>query len=502
MIVFLKIMKVFSLIAIFAKNHKVFTFIVLLLLVFLFLFFFALFLETTSATASRWGWIPVIGPLVTGKHELVTGALNRMLGWWESALSFLQGPVAIAAVFALIGAIGKALHYSINKLSKEKGNHEWAIVFSTGVAVILMLPMFLAINGLLGSQLMLNHLNTRHEAVLLRQEMYRQLHEHQQELAALREQATRLSHALTGERINTRALEDRIRVLTHSQLNMQEFERIVQVALLRTQIKQTLVHRAPIGNVGFLYRNVYTVGPLGGRTPTGTENIGFWQDEALIIDTVSLTAIYGVDLTAIKLEKISDDTIELSGFQAIFMGMSYTDWNNQLMEARTRYYDLRGNLTNVTIFNPSTPYFTGGDHKGKLISPFLFAENERNRNNFYKRLSSFQENSHLNTVVIELAQNFLRVMLSPLYENILFTDTAGENALPIFEFLSREINVNQEALAALIQEQEEIDRVRDQLVEEAMLSLEIAVIEDQEASALLIEEETELTAEAYSDFAP
>ncbi len=45
----------------------------------------------------------------------------------------------------------------------------------------------------------------------------------------------------------------------------------------------------------------------------------------------------------------------------------------------------------------------------------------------------------MDTAVIQLAQNFIKVMFAPLYKNISFEDKDRPNSLPIMEHLRKEL---------------------------------------------------------------
>jgi hypothetical protein len=66
------------------------------------------------------------------------------------------------------------------------------------------------------------------------------------------------------------------------------------------------------------------------------------------------------------------------------------------------------------------------------------------------------ELTFMNDVIIQLAQNFIKIVLAPVYDNIIFDNIVHPDALPLMEYLAKELKDNNEEKYNLLQINEQI----------------------------------------------
>ncbi|GBU21833.1 hypothetical protein R80B4_01735 [Fibrobacteres bacterium R8-0-B4] len=212
-------------------------------------------------------------------------------------------------------------------------------------------------------------------------------------------------------------LKKQISILEHAQLSVQSFERILELALLQTNIKQSLVRLVPTGDTK---QNTW-------KDKAKTLTLADYSNEyALIIINHDIDAKYGVNLNDIKISKIDENSAVVSGIHPKFIGASKNK-NDVLIQEIRRTNHKDSILSNDVILN---------DDRSKEYARVLARKIE---NEFQQKLSEGAEFAFMDTAVIQLAQNFIKVMFAPLYKNISFEDKDRPNSLPIMEHLRKEL---------------------------------------------------------------
>jgi S-adenosylmethionine:tRNA-ribosyltransferase-isomerase (queuine synthetase) len=74
----------------------------------------------------------------------------------------------------------------------------------------------------------------------------------------------------------------------------------------------------------------------------------------------------------------------------------------------------------------------------------------------HKKVSEGMELAFMDDVIIQLAQNFIKIVLAPVYDNIIFDNTDPAGALPLMDYLAKELNENNEEKYKSLQIKEEV----------------------------------------------
>jgi 3-isopropylmalate dehydratase small subunit len=79
------------------------------------------------------------------------------------------------------------------------------------------------------------------------------------------------------------------------------------------------------------------------------------------------------------------------------------------------------------------------------------------------------EMAFMDNAIVQLAQNFIKIVLAPIYSNIVFDNAETPGALPLLDYLTKEINVNNEEKYKLLQANEQFILNINQLESETEL---------------------------------
>jgi hypothetical protein len=226
---------------------------------------------------------------------------------------------------------------------------------------------------------------------------------------------------IAKQSIEIEAFNDTIKLLENAQLSMQSFQKILELALLQSNLKQTLVRKEPL--------NTLSSG-LG-------INAEYYNDEVLIVTTHDINAKFGVDLNEVKIVKLDGNTVVVSGIRSKFIGTSKNIKNTPIKEIRRNNYK-NGVIASVVVQN-NAQSLNLADKYADIY------ETE-----FQTKLSEGLELTFMDDAVVQLAQNFITVMLAPLYKNVKFTAGEQPEALPIVEYLQKELRDTNERRNALL----------------------------------------------------
>jgi hypothetical protein len=260
---------------------------------------------------------------------------------------------------------------------------------------------------------------------------------------------------IARQSIEIEALNDNIKLLENAGISMQSFQKILEVALLQTNLKQTLVRKDS----------------LSLPEPGWGLRAQYHNDEALVVITHDIEAKFGVDLNKVKVSRLDGSTIIVSGIVPKFIGTSRNISNTVLKEYR------RVNYKQNEVVSVDTKY----DSASRGVVDRKAAEYEAA---FQKKLSEGLELEFMNDAVVQLAKNFITVMLAPVYRNIQFSEEAQPNALPLIEYLQKELEENQNRKIELLEINENLLLVNNKIETEA------AGIIEQPVEALENEENT------------
>ena len=196
---------------------------------------------------------------------------------------------------------------------------------------------------------------------------------------------------------------------------MQSMNRICEVALLETALKQIDVQKEPL--------NVRQGKGVFADTIT---------EESLVIQAHDVNAKFGVDLRKVKAYE-KDNTLYISGIRSKYIGSDKNITTHILSEIRK--IETKGSMTTTTIFNSSADKELA--HQKANAAEKMFQE----------RLSKGLGVTFMDDAVVKLAQNFIIAILSPLQKQIVFVQE--ERGQPILDFLRSEIDEKSSLLKAM-----------------------------------------------------
>ncbi|MDR0290814.1 MAG: hypothetical protein LBI06_07760 [Treponema sp.] len=344
--------------------------------------------------------------------------MGKVMTVWYEALTFLKDATTVLVIGLSLVAILAVLYFSIFKIRKL--NASLAIIVSTILSCFLMVPVITAFNNLLEKKVAGVIIDeTKSEIQALRAQADRERAEAR--VRILERERLENQIALAKQSIQIEALTDNIKLLESAQLSVQSLEKILELALLESNFKQNLVRREPVTALedGWGLRADY------------------FYDEVLVIVAQDITAKFGVDLTRIKVAKSNEDTVVVSGISPKFIGISNLDRRPILNEYRRLDFK-HGNIDRVTVRREFSYNNIANAKAAQFESEYM------------KRLYEGLEFSFMDNAIIQLAQNFLTVILAPLYKNIKFEEIERAGALPLMEHLRKELKDSNEKIEELI----------------------------------------------------
>ena len=352
------------------------------------------------------------------------GRLFEKIGY--KFLEFIAdaSPVLIIAVsFAVIVFI---LYLAIMKIQHRVAG----ILVSTFLCCIFTVPIVTAVNNIVARQAGKSIIDENNAEIrMLRAQAATARAENQVRML----EKEKLEHqvALAKQSIEIETLYDNIKLLENAQLSMQSFEKILELALLQTNFKQSLVRKERISDVN--------------------EGWGFkadlYYDEILVIIAHDIVAKFGVDLAKIKIAKIDGNTVVVSGIAPMFVGAPINVTDYILSEIR------RIDLKEIA---------KSGEYNTRKVEVFktpeainrATAKAQEYAADFQRNLK--QEFGFMDDAIIQLAQNFIKVILAPVYRSIRFDDVDRPDALPLMDYLKKELNDNKGRQSELIDTNEDL----------------------------------------------
>ena len=321
-------------------------------------------------------------------------------------LDVIKSATAVLVIAGGLAGIIATILLAVFKVRKL--NSTMAILLSTVVSCFLMVPVISSFNYLVDLKIEGAVINEgRAEIKAQRAEVERLKAENK--VRDLEREKLENQILMSKQTIEIEALNDSIKLLENAQLSMQSFQKILEVALLQTNLQQTLVRKDKIS-----------------ETTTGWGiNADEYYDEVLVVIVHDINAKFGVDLNTVKLVKVDANTVIISGIKPKFIGTSRNITNTPVREIRR--VNTKNNVQSSVVVqnnrsNEAIRYADGyeAEFQTKLGDGLGFMDD----------------------AVVHLAQNFLRVMLAPLYNNVRFDDAERQGAVPLLTHLQKELKDN------------------------------------------------------------
>ncbi len=229
------------------------------------------------------------------------------------------------------------------------------------------------------------------------------------------------SNHIAEQNIEIEALNEELVLLKNSQINAMQFQKIAELALLKTNIQQTKVHKEKIS-----------------ETSSGLGIIAsHYDDNLLLVSTHDIEAKFGVDIKQIRIKKVSGDTIQVSGIKPIFVGSTKNKTSMPVKEIRRENYDSDGHLKSIDVKQDSVSLHLADQYADKY--------NEK----YQESLNNMENFEFLNDAIISLAQNFIQIIFASLYKNIEFVPAMQMDALPLQEFIASQIDITEQQKKSL-----------------------------------------------------
>ncbi|UTC75923.1 hypothetical protein E4O03_04210 [Treponema sp. OMZ 792] len=315
------------------------------------------------------------------------------------------------SLFVIAGClIGIFLVLFIASTKVRKINSVFAIILSTVISCILMIPLMTAFNSFVSKKIVNEVTNSQLAEIEARKAKIKLLAANQ-ELKEKEKEILDNKINMQKQSIEISGLEDSLRVLQNTQLNMQSFKEILELGLLEANLKQTN-----------LYRN-----RLSGITTGMGLKADQYYDEGLVVLTHDIDAKFGVDLKKIKITVSKDfpNILWIKDIQPKFLGASK---NKHIKEvAEIRRVDIKNNIKTYSILN--------GQAEVKRANQYAdLCEQE-----YQTRLSQGLETNFMNAAVSKLAENFIKLILSPLKKEIRFDSGLDGLTMSLEDYIEGEL---------------------------------------------------------------
>jgi len=330
-------------------------------------------------------------------------------------LEYFQSAAAILVTIACFAGIIFVIWASVFKIK----NHQAAIVVSSLICCVIMIPLVISFNHYIRKTAELTILNEEETKVSkIRAENKARL---------LEKQRLENEVLIAKQSIEIEALNRKNMLLERARLQFQGFQQIAELALTQADIKYNLVRLEPTTPIekGWNIRAEY------------------YRDEVLVVSSYDINAKFGIDLKDVNIVKTDNNSVVVSGIRPKYIGTNKWERNNLIKEIRRVDYKY-GELFRTRILDAR--------------QDVILADNKEQQFDleFNRKIKEGTELAFMNDVIIQLARNFIKIVLSPVYDNIIFDNIFHPDALPLMEYLSKELKENNEEKYNLLQINEQI----------------------------------------------
>jgi hypothetical protein len=352
-------------------------------------------------------------------NNMISNLWNNFSNIWYNMVDTVKTATAVLVIGGGIACIFAIVFFSVFKIRKI--NQTLAIMLSTVLSCFLMIPVISAFNNLVDIKVEGSVIDEGKAEIKAQKAEVEKL-KAENKIRNLERERLENQVTMAKQSIEIEALNDNIKLLENAQISMQSFEKILEVALLKTNLKQTLIKKEQLT-----------------KQETGWGiNADSYYDEVLVIIAHDIEAKFGVDLNQVKVSKLTDNSVAVSGIRPKYIGSSKNIADTILKEYRRNNYK-RGVLDSV-----NTKY-------DSVSRGIVDREANKYESDFQRRLSEGLELDFMDDALIQLAQNFLKVMLAPVYKDIKFTDSEQPEALPLMKYLQKELEKNQHRKIELLE---------------------------------------------------
>lgn len=351
------------------------------------------------------------------------------MGFFKSIINFfsemkdsvLQGSmIAIFAVSILL-IVGFLVFFIKRALKENCEKCILPITLMTLFTCIFMIPASLSITTLV-------KMNVRNEIKNLTEN---ELNALQLEVKNKQLERDKLEkeNKIMNQELEMNSLKKQVNLLKASQVSAIQFQKIAEIALIKTNIQQTKVWHKQISD-----------------TQQGWGLKADWYaDGVLVVNTYDIDAKFGIDFNKICIKKLSDNKIQVAGIKPTYIGASKNTKESEVKEIRRYDYDKNGILKNITVKMDTASL--------NLADSYA----EQFENEYQSSIANMDNWTYLTDAIVSLGQNFVKLIFAPVYSEIEFIDTGDEGFLPMKNYIEIEIESN-------TKKSEELSNVLDEVI--------------------------------------
>ena len=164
--------------------------------------------------------------------------------------------------------------------------------------------------------------------------------------------------------------------------------------------------------------------------------------EVLVITAHDINAKYGVELKKVTIREDENGVLHVSGVKLKYIGSNRNISNTIVSEVRQVEYkkskDGQMEQSKVTVLKDSASMNLAKNRAQQYEAQFQ------------QKLEMGQESNFLDSAVVKLAQNFIKLTLASLKQDIVF-DAQDETGVPILEYLNGKIKEKRSEIDGLRQ---------------------------------------------------
>lgn len=248
------------------------------------------------------------------------------------------------------------------------------------------------------------------------------------ENAILKKQKLELENKDLSQSNKIANLQNELDLLKSAQLNMDSLNKICQLALLETQLKQNDVRLEEIDS----------------SEDNGLFGADKVVSEILVITTHDINAKHGVDLKDVMIKEDNQGILHVCGIKPKYIGSDKNISETKLCEIRKVEYK---KSKDKKEFIPSKVLvLSDNENVNRATNKARTFETE-----FQNRLSQGLESNFLDDAVVKLAQNFIKLTLAPLSREIVFDDNLNDG-VSILDYLNGRIKAKEGEIISVNQE--------------------------------------------------
>lgn len=227
------------------------------------------------------------------------------------------------------------------------------------------------------------------------------------------------------------AFEHKLKLLQNLTFNMETYKDVFKICFRDYQQVSTIKQREKFNEAD--YTNSF-------KKLIGQESKNY--DEVLSIMDCLISYQRGVDLQNIKIAKINDDTVVVSGITPEYTTTPQFEYKEFFSEFRHVKLDKNGDTRHITV------------EKDEESAQQLASKQNEYKANFEDSFISGHEQDADAEEIIKRAQDFIKIILQPIYKHVEFDDALlTQKAVPLLDYLRSETRLYNSRLEAIQQEE-------------------------------------------------